>query len=56
LGLSGDDRRILTKLVQKYEHVGDNHDSTYALGLQARKAAQGSVSHVNVGVGFSGSL
>jgi len=40
LGLHGEDRGILRKFAQKYEHVGDNHDSTYVLGLEARKAAQ----------------
>jgi len=38
-GLPGGDRGILTKVAQKYEHVGDNHDSTYALGLEAKRKA-----------------
>ena len=38
-GLPGDDRGILTKLTRQYEHIGDKHDSTYALGLEATRKA-----------------
>jgi len=38
-GLPGEDRRILTKLARQYVHVGDKHDSTYALGLEATRKA-----------------
>jgi len=38
-GLPGEDCGILTKLSRQYEHVGDKHDSTYALGLEATRKA-----------------
>jgi len=38
-GLPGEDRGILTKLARQYEHIGDKHDSTYALGLEATRKA-----------------
>jgi len=33
-GIPGEDRGILTNLDEKHEHVGDKHDSTYALALE----------------------
>jgi len=33
-GIPGEDCGILTKLAEKHEHVGDKHDSTYALALE----------------------
>jgi len=33
-GIPGEDRGILTTLAQTHEHVGDKHDSTYALALE----------------------
>jgi len=33
-GIPGEEHGILTKLAEKHEHVGDKHDSTYALALE----------------------
>jgi len=35
----GENRGILTKLARQYGHMGDKHDSTYALGLKATRKA-----------------
>ena len=38
-GISGEDCGIWTKLAAKYYHVGDKHDSTYALALEETRKA-----------------
>ena len=38
-GIPGEDRRILTTFAQTHEHVGDKHDSAYALALEETRKA-----------------
>jgi len=39
-GIPGEDRGILTTLAQTHEHVGDRHDSAYALELEETRKAK----------------